>query len=55
MFILFRPRNDFELPLYVGMRAAPIIFDQEGFVTLGCNIHDGMIAYVAVLTTPYFK
>ncbi len=44
----------FELPLYAGIPAAPIVFDKEGFVTLGCNIHDWMIAYVAVLATPYF-
>ena len=33
----------------------PVVFDKEGFVTLGCNIHDWMIAYVAVLATPYFQ
>ena len=37
------------------MPAAPIVFDKAGFVTLGCNIHDWMIAYVAVLATPFFE
>jgi plastocyanin len=49
------PAKKFELPLYTGVPAAPVLFDKEGFVTLGCNIHDWMIAYVAVLSTPYLK
>src|SRR6476619_8209552 len=51
----FSPAKRFELPLYAGIPAEPVLFDKEGFVTLGCNIHDWMIAYVAVLTTPYFQ
>ena len=43
------------MPLYAGVPAAPVVFDKEGFVTLGCNIHDWMVAYVAVLPTPYFQ
>jgi len=49
------PAKRFELPLYAGIPAAPVVFDKVGFVTLGCNIHDWMIAYVAVLPTPYFR
>ncbi len=49
------PAKRFELPLYAGVPAKPVVFDKEGFVTLGCNIHDWMIAYVAVLATPYFQ
>ena len=49
------PAKKFELPLYAGVPAEPVTFDKEGFVTLGCNIHDWMIAYVAVLATPYFE
>jgi plastocyanin len=49
------PAKRFELPLYEGIPAKPVLFDKEGFVTLGCNIHDWMIAYVAVLATPYFQ
>jgi plastocyanin len=51
----FSPAKKFELPLYSGVPAEPVIFDKVGFVTLGCNIHDWMIAYVAVLPTPYFQ
>jgi plastocyanin len=51
----FSPAKKFELPLYSGIPAKPILFDHVGFVTLGCNIHDWMIAYVAVLPTPCFQ
>lgn len=43
----------FELPLYDPGKAETIVFDQPGVVTLGCNIHDWMIAYLIVLDTPY--
>jgi plastocyanin len=49
------PAKEFELPLYAGIPAEPITFDKEGFVTLGCSIHDWMVAYIAVLPTPYFQ
>ena len=51
----FSPAKKFELPLYSGVPAEPVVFDKAGFVTLGCNIHDWMIAYVAVLPTPFFQ
>src|SRR6266480_2355737 len=51
----FSSAKKFELPLYTGVPAEPVMFDKVGFVTLGCNIHDWMIAYVAVLPTPYFQ
>jgi plastocyanin len=51
----FSPAKKFELPLYSGVPAKPVVFDNVGFVTLGCNIHDWMIAYVAVLPTPHFQ
>ena len=51
----FSPAKKFELPLYSGVPAQPVVFDKVGFVTLGCNIHDWMVAYVAVLPTPYFQ
>jgi len=49
------PVKEFELPLYAGIPADPVTFDKEGFVTLGCSIHDWMVAYIAVLPTPYFQ
>jgi hypothetical protein len=50
----FSPAKKFELRLYKGTPAAPVVFDQPGLVTLGCNIHDWMVAYVDVVATPYF-
>ena len=50
----FSPARMFELKLYSGQPAAPIVFDKPGIVVLGCNIHDWMISYVVVVDTPYF-
>lgn len=44
----------FELPLYAPGSSEVITFDQPGLVTLGCNIHDWMIAYIVVVPTPWF-
>ena len=44
----------FELPLYSGKKAEPIVFDKPGIVALGCNIHDWMVAFIYVVDTPYF-
>ena len=50
----FSRPNDFVLPLYKGVPPEPIVFEQDGIVTLGCNIHDGMLAYIVVVDTPVF-
>jgi len=50
----FSAPKKFELPLYIGTPAAPVVFDKPGVVALGCNIHVWMLAYVYVMTTPYF-
>lgn len=50
----FSPPKPFELPLYVGTPAKPVLFDKPGVVKLGCNIHDWMIGYIYVAETPYF-
>jgi plastocyanin len=50
----FSPAKRFELPLYAGVPAQPILFDKPGVVILGCNIHDWMVAYVYVSESPYF-
>ena len=50
----FSAAKRFELPLYIGTPAAPVVFDTPGTVVLGCNIHDWMVGYIYVLTTPYF-
>jgi plastocyanin len=44
----------FEIPLYKGEAASPIVFDKEGAVKIGCNIHDWMSAVILVLPTPLF-
>lgn len=49
----FSPVKKFELKLYTGVPAAPVVFDQPGVAVLGCNIHDQMVAWVVVLDTPY--
>lgn len=50
----FSDAKRFELKLYAGKTAAPVMFDQPGLVVLGCNIHDWMSSYVYVLPTPFF-
>jgi hypothetical protein len=50
----FSPAKTFELPLYKGEDAAPVLFDKVGIVKLGCNIHDWMSGIILVLPTPYF-
>lgn len=50
----FSPAKKFELRLYHGMTAEPVLFDKPGTVVLGCNIHDSMVAYIYVVETEYF-
>ena len=50
----FSPAKRFELPLYAGESAAPVLFDKPGVVVLGCNIHDWMIGYIYVSESPFF-
>jgi plastocyanin len=50
----FSPAKKFEIKLYSGTPAAPIVFDKPGTATLGCNIHDSMIGYIHVVDTPYY-
>lgn len=51
----FSPAKPFQLPLYKGTPANPIVFDRAGVVTLGCNIHDQMSAYIVIVDTPFFE
>jgi plastocyanin len=50
----FSPAKSFEIKLYTGRSPSSVLFDKAGVVTLGCNIHDWMIGYVLVVSTPYF-
>jgi plastocyanin len=50
----FSPAKNFELKLYTGTPANPVLFDRAGVVTLGCNIHDQMVGWVLVVETPHY-
>jgi plastocyanin len=50
----FSPTKTFELPLYKGEDAPPVLFDKAGVVKIGCNIHDWMSGIILVLPTPLF-
>jgi plastocyanin len=51
----FSSAKTFQLPLYKGSPPNPVLFDKAGIVTLGCNIHDQMSAFIIVVDTPYFE
>lgn len=53
VYSLSKPKR-FEIPLYGGESKEAVVFDQPGVVTIGCNIHDWMIAYVLILETPHY-
>jgi len=48
----YSPAKTFQIKLYAGVPHAPIVFDKPGVAVLGCNIHDGMVAWVVVSDTP---
>jgi plastocyanin len=50
----FSPAHRFQLPLYRGKPYPPIMFEQPGVITLGCNIHDNMLAYIVVTDAPFY-
>ncbi|WP_250441130.1 methylamine utilization protein [Caballeronia sp. AZ1_KS37] len=50
----FSPPKRFELNLYHGIPANPVVFDKPGLVVMGCNIHDSMVAYLLIVDTPWF-
>lgn len=50
----FSPAKKFQLPLYKGEAHPPVLFDREGLVVLGCNIHDQMVGYIYVTAAPWF-
>jgi plastocyanin len=50
----FSPAKSFDLKLYAGSPKEEVIFDKPGLVILGCNIHDTMVGFVAVVDSPYF-
>jgi plastocyanin len=50
----YSPAKTFDLKLYKGLEANPVLFDKSGVAVLGCNIHDHMIAWVVVVETPHY-
>lgn len=50
----FSPTKKFELKLFAGTPANPVVFDKSGIVVVGCNIHDNMAAWVVVVDTPFY-
>jgi plastocyanin len=53
VYSLSKPKK-FELALYNPGEKESLVFEAAGLVTLGCNIHDWMIAYLVVVPTPWF-
>lgn len=49
----FSAPKKFELKLYGKDESRSVTFDKPGPVSLGCNIHDTMIAYIYVTETPF--
>lgn len=50
----FSSIKPFEIKLYSGTPAAPLVFDKPGVAVLGCNIHDRMTGFVYVVNTARF-
>lgn len=48
----FSDVRKFELVVTPGQKSPPVTFDKAGIATVGCNIHDGMVAYVVVTDAP---
>jgi plastocyanin len=48
----FSDVRKFELVVNPGQKSPPVTFDKVGIATVGCNIHDGMVAHVVVTDAP---
>jgi len=48
----FSKVKPFQIKLYKGVPKAPLSFENEGVVVLGCNIHDSMVGYIYVSPWP---
>lgn len=49
----FSAAKRFELKLFARGQSRSVRFDKPGVVALGCNIHDGMSAFIAVTDSPW--
>jgi len=50
----FSEAKHFDMTIDAGTVHGGMQFDEPGIVTLGCNIHDGMLGYIVVADTPFF-
>jgi plastocyanin len=50
----FSPAKTFTIKLYAGSPKETIAVEKSGLIVLGCNIHDSMVGFLAVVNTPYF-
>lgn len=48
----FSEAKTFDIKLYVGYPERPVHFDEPGLVSVGCNIHDYMRAFIVVRDAP---
>ena len=51
----FSPAKKFELKLFGQGEKRPVRFDKPGLVSIGCNIHDSMQAFIRVVDTPFAR
>jgi plastocyanin len=51
----FSPAKKFELRLFGQGETRPVRFDRPGLVSIGCNIHDSMQAFIQVVETPFAR
>lgn len=49
----FSASKPFELKLYSRDETRTVRFDRTGVISLGCNIHDDMTAFIRVVDTPF--
>jgi len=49
----FSPIKQFQFEIDRGRVSKPVVFDKAGVAAIGCNIHDGMVAYVFVADMPF--
>lgn len=50
----FSETKPLDIPLYKDEMPPPVVFEKPGLVTLGCNIHDWMKAYLFVTGAEYY-
>jgi len=51
----FSAARKFELKLFGQGETRPVRFDRPGLVSIGCNIHDSMQAFIQVVDTPFAR